>query len=44
MKKIILYIQKKCRNKKSIPKKIDFKKWITKVLYKKKIIILLLSV
>jgi len=37
----ILNIQINCKNKEKIPKKTMFKKWIRKLLYKKKILKLL---
>ncbi|ADP67413.1 hypothetical protein CWS_02305 [Buchnera aphidicola str. JF99 (Acyrthosiphon pisum)] len=36
MKNIIINIQYCCKNNKNIPKKLYFKKWIQKILCKKK--------
>ncbi|QFQ32253.1 rRNA maturation RNase YbeY [Buchnera aphidicola] len=40
----ILNIQINCKNKKKIPKKIMFEKWIRKVLYKKNITIITIRI
>jgi len=39
MKNIILNLQHCCQKSENIPKKLYFKKWIKKVLYKKKTLI-----
>lgn len=43
MKDLIINLQICCTNKKNIPKKNSFKKWIKKTLFKKKKILLLLE-